>query len=105
MQFLAMFRAELLDLREIMGFLRMGSSAAVAPGGAAAFQVLPYPAAPSPRCSCVRLSSSSPSLAVCVAMLCPLSEQEGLRAYCLVCNPDMLLAFEPSVAGSGGRGK
>ncbi|KAK9831857.1 hypothetical protein WJX81_002485 [Elliptochloris bilobata] len=40
-EFLAMFRAELLDLREIMGFLRMGSSAALPPGGVAAFEWQP----------------------------------------------------------------
>ena len=52
-----MFRAELLDLREIMGFLRMGSSAAVPPGGAAAFQVPPL-LPPALRCLYVSLRTA-----------------------------------------------
>lgn len=89
LQFLGMFRAELLDLREIMGFLRMGSSAAVPPGGAAAFQVLHLflchplrrscasPELPQPCSGCVRFDALPSAQGVWFGAHCSASTLRG----------------------------
>lgn len=104
LQFLGMFRAELLDLREIMGFLRMGSSAAVPPGGAAAFQVPPH----SPLATrCFILHLHGCALAVCAVMPCPLRKATGWGVHCTALHSERL-APEPSSlwwAVAAGRGE
>jgi len=62
-----MFRAELLDLREIMGFLRMGSGADAPPAAGAELEVPPRAGARPARAASrrARRRSRSPPAPVC----------------------------------------
>ncbi len=68
-QFLAMFRAELLDLREIMGFLRMGSGADAPPAAGAQLEVPPWAGAPCPRRIAPGLEAQPVPACPCVSSL------------------------------------